>query len=113
MPFGLSPVHLLVVLGIVLIALGPRRLPHLGSAAGKTIREFRAALPATRDAFVDEASAPTDDAGRGHAIGSSVGGLAGRSVRGAMDAASGARASFQNEIAASGATDPGPSATKD
>ena len=113
MPFGLSPVHLLVVLGIVLVVLSPRRLPHLGSAAGKTIREFRAALPATREAFVGEASAPTEDTGRGHAIGSSVGGLAGRSVRGAMDAASGARASFQNEIAASGATDPGPSATKD
>ena len=113
MPFGLSPVHLLVVLGIVLVVLGPRRLPHLGSAAGKAIREFRAALPATRGAFAEQAAAPTDEAGRGHAMGSSVGGLAGRSVRGAMDAASGARASFQNEIAASGATDPGPSATKD
>jgi TatA/E family protein of Tat protein translocase len=107
MPFGLSPVHLLVVLGIALVALGPRRLPHLGSAAGKTIREFRAALPATRDAFVDEASAPTDDAGRGHAIGSSVGGVAGRSVRGAMDAASGAKAGFQNELGTATAGDEG------
>ena len=108
MPFGLSPVHLLVVLGVVLLALGPRRLPHLGAAAGRTIREFRAALPATRDSFVDEASAPTDDAGRGHAIGSSVGGLAGRSVRGAMDAASGAQAGFRNEISVPGTSDGGP-----
>ncbi len=38
---GLSPLHLILIFGIVLLVVGPRRLPELGSALGKTLREFR------------------------------------------------------------------------
>lgn len=36
-----QPTHLLIVLLIVLLIFGPGKLPQLGGAMGKTIREFR------------------------------------------------------------------------
>jgi len=40
----LQPMHLLVILGIAVLVLGPRRLPELGKALGDRIRGFRFAL---------------------------------------------------------------------
>lgn len=37
----MQPMHLLVILGIVLIILGPGRLPQLGSSIGKAIKGFK------------------------------------------------------------------------
>ena len=36
--------HLLLVLGIALLVFGPRRLPELGGALGKTIKDFKRAV---------------------------------------------------------------------
>ena len=41
MPLGLHPGFLLILLIIVLIVFGPGRLPELGAAIGRGIREFR------------------------------------------------------------------------
>ena len=41
MPF--HPLWLLVILAVVLIIFGPGRLPELGGAVGKAMREFRKA----------------------------------------------------------------------
>lgn len=41
MPFGLHPAYLLILLAIVLIIFGPGKLPEIGGAAGRAIREFR------------------------------------------------------------------------
>jgi TatA/E family protein of Tat protein translocase len=40
---GLSPLHLILVLVIALLVLGPGKLPEVGAALGKSIREFRKA----------------------------------------------------------------------
>jgi sec-independent protein translocase protein TatA len=40
----LQPMHLLVILGIVLIIFGPGKLPEMGSAIGKGIRDFKKAM---------------------------------------------------------------------
>ena len=37
----LQPGHLLVILVIVMIVLGPGKLPEVGSALGKGLREFK------------------------------------------------------------------------
>lgn len=37
----LQPTHLVLILVIALIAFGPSRLPELGGALGKSIREFK------------------------------------------------------------------------
>jgi sec-independent protein translocase protein TatA len=39
-----NPVHLLFIAVVVLLVLGPKRLPGLARALGQGIREFRAAL---------------------------------------------------------------------
>jgi sec-independent protein translocase protein TatA len=43
MPFNIGPIELLLVLVLALIILGPGKLPEVGNALGKTIREFRKA----------------------------------------------------------------------
>jgi|SRR5947209_949927 len=40
----LSPTHLAVVLAVVLIVFGPKRLPELGKALGSGMRSFKHAL---------------------------------------------------------------------
>ena len=39
----LSPLHLILILIIALLILGPGKLPDVGAALGKSIREFRKA----------------------------------------------------------------------
>lgn len=38
-----QPTHLLLILIVVLIIFGPGKLPDVGKAIGKSIREFRSA----------------------------------------------------------------------
>lgn len=38
---ALSPLHLVVILVVALLVLGPGKLPETGAALGKAIREFR------------------------------------------------------------------------
>ena len=39
--FGLGPTELIVILVIVLILFGPKRLPQLGKSLGKTMKAIR------------------------------------------------------------------------
>jgi sec-independent protein translocase protein TatA len=56
---GLSPLHLIVVLVIAVLVLGPGKLPEVGAALGKTLREFRKATTEVQDAVrLDSASPP-------------------------------------------------------
>jgi TatA/E family protein of Tat protein translocase len=41
---GLTPMHLLLILGAAVLVLGPKRLPEAGQALGKALREFRLAI---------------------------------------------------------------------
>ena len=41
MPFRFGPMELIIVLVVVLIIFGVGRLPEIGGAMGKAIREFR------------------------------------------------------------------------
>jgi sec-independent protein translocase protein TatA len=43
LPFGFHPIWLIVLLVIVLIIFGPGKLPALGGAVGRSMREFRKA----------------------------------------------------------------------
>jgi sec-independent protein translocase protein TatA len=40
----LSPTHLLLVLAVALIVLGPKRLPEVGRGLGAAIRDFKGSL---------------------------------------------------------------------
>jgi TatA/E family protein of Tat protein translocase len=47
--FGISGEHILI-LGIVLLIFGPRRLPELGNTMGKAIRNFKDAITGVEEA---------------------------------------------------------------
>ena len=44
MPWGLTPAHLIIILVIVLIVVGPGKLPDTGAAIGKALRGFKDAM---------------------------------------------------------------------
>ena len=50
MPFNVGPVELIIVLVIALLVIGPGKLPDVGSALGKSIREFRHAATDVKEA---------------------------------------------------------------
>lgn len=39
-----QPMHLLILLGIVLLVFGPKKLPELGKGLGEAIRGFKQAM---------------------------------------------------------------------
>jgi len=47
---NIGPVELIIILVIALIVIGPGRLPDVGAALGKSIREFRKASTDITDA---------------------------------------------------------------
>ena len=42
--FGLTPVHLVIILVVALLVIGPGKLPETGKALGNAIRDFRHAV---------------------------------------------------------------------
>lgn len=58
MPFGFHPTELIIVLVIALIVFGPKRLPEIGSAVGKGLREFRKATSEVKEQLVEPAPPP-------------------------------------------------------
>ncbi len=47
---NLGPTELIIILVIALVVLGPGKLPEVGSALGKSIKEFRKAAGDVREA---------------------------------------------------------------
>jgi len=41
LPLGIGPMELIIILVIVLILFGPKRLPALGKSLGKTVKAIR------------------------------------------------------------------------
>lgn len=57
----LQPTHLLFVLVVALLVLGPKRLPEVGRQLGNGLRDFRAAINGERPAHHDEVTEPSDE----------------------------------------------------
>lgn len=56
-----GPMELILLLVIVLIIFGPGKLPDIGSAVGKGIREFRRASNELEESVRGDANRPTSD----------------------------------------------------
>ncbi len=62
MPFaGLHWEYLLIILAIILIIFGPSKLPQLGGAIGKTMREFRKETSSVPDEVKTTIDKPEDE----------------------------------------------------
>lgn len=82
MDFGFHPLYLVVLLVIALVLFGPGKLPQLGAALGRGMREFREATdrprpvastvpdPDAEGAAAEEASFTEPEAARPTASGS-------------------------------------------
>jgi sec-independent protein translocase protein TatA len=46
---SIGPLELIIILAIALLIVGPKRLPEMGNAFGRTIREFRKATSDVSD----------------------------------------------------------------
>jgi sec-independent protein translocase protein TatA len=58
--FGLGAPELIVILVVALLVFGPGRLPEIGGALGKGIRDFRKALENKGADGTAEADKPAD-----------------------------------------------------
>ena len=58
MPFNIGPGELIIVLVIALIVVGPGKLPDVGAALGKSIKEFRKAATDVKESTSLDAPAP-------------------------------------------------------
>lgn len=55
MPFGIQPIHLLVIAVVALLIFGPSRLPEIGRGMGKALNEFRHGFREMSEGIMDEA----------------------------------------------------------
>jgi sec-independent protein translocase protein TatA len=55
----LQPTHLLFVLVVALLVLGPKRLPEVGRSLGKGIKDFRSAVSGDEPERVESAPVHT------------------------------------------------------
>ncbi len=65
MPLGLHLPELIIVLAVALLIFGPKKLPEMGSAIGKSIKEFRkgmSELTGPKDEHVEETKLPVSAA---------------------------------------------------
>ncbi|MBI4215943.1 MAG: twin-arginine translocase TatA/TatE family subunit [Chloroflexi bacterium] len=60
MPFRIGPMELIIVLVIVLVVFGVGRLPEVGGALGKGIKEFRKASSSESESKTPAGEQPKD-----------------------------------------------------
>ena len=55
----LQPTHLIFILVIALLVLGPKRLPEVGRSLGRGLRDFKMAISGDEPERHDEVASPT------------------------------------------------------
>ncbi len=60
MPFGIQPIHIVVVAIAALLIFGPSRLPEIGRGVGRAITEFRRGAKEMGGSFMDELNQPIE-----------------------------------------------------
>ena len=68
MPFNLGFTELLIILLIVLLVFGAKRLPEMGAAMGKGIREFKKSLREVQNSIDTSENEPLPPGGANRQI---------------------------------------------
>ena len=58
MPFGIGIWEMLILLLVLLLVFGPKRLPEMGRALGKSMREFKESITGDNDDDRDNRTTP-------------------------------------------------------
>jgi sec-independent protein translocase protein TatA len=58
MPFGIQPIHLVLIVVVALIIFGPKRLPELGRGIGRGINAFRQGTKEMASGLQEELTKP-------------------------------------------------------
>ena len=58
MPFGISVWELMILLLVILLVFGPKRLPEMGRQLGKGMREFKDSITGKDEDDEDRAELP-------------------------------------------------------
>jgi sec-independent protein translocase protein TatA len=61
MPFGIGPAELIILLIVVLLLFGAKRVPEIGRSVGKGMREFKEAVTGRDDERPPRLPAPEDE----------------------------------------------------
>jgi sec-independent protein translocase protein TatA len=54
MPFGIQPIHIVIIIVVAFLLFGANKLPEMGRSAGKAITEFRKGAKEMTDGFREE-----------------------------------------------------------
>ena len=60
LPFGIQPLHLVIIAVVALLIFGPSRLPEIGRGIGKALKEFQRGTKEMSEGFKEEVSKPVD-----------------------------------------------------
>ena len=58
MPFGIQPIHIVLIIVVALLIFGPKQLPDMGRSIGKALSEFRSGAKEMTEGFRQEVSHP-------------------------------------------------------
>jgi sec-independent protein translocase protein TatA len=61
MPFGIGVTELLILLVVILLVFGPKRLPEMGRSLGRGMREFKDSIAGKDDDEPAQLSSPATD----------------------------------------------------
>jgi TatA/E family protein of Tat protein translocase len=54
MPFGIQPIHIVIIIIVAFLIFGASRLPEIGRSLGKTISEFKKGTKEAAEGFKEE-----------------------------------------------------------
>jgi sec-independent protein translocase protein TatA len=54
MPFGIQPIHIVIIILVAFLIFGANKLPEMGRSLGKTISEFRKGTKEAAEGFKEE-----------------------------------------------------------
>ncbi len=55
MPFGIQPIHIVIIIVVAFLLFGAAKLPEMGRSLGKTISEFKQGTKEAAEGFKEEA----------------------------------------------------------
>jgi sec-independent protein translocase protein TatA len=58
MPFGIQPIHIIIIIVVAFLIFGASRLPEIGRSLGKSITEFKKGTKEAAEGFKEEVGKP-------------------------------------------------------